>query len=162
MNFLDLQGVVGVLTIKKIFAGSEKNTEEEVFKKKNLIVKASRQRILTSLYTTTTSDPIHSLKIGTGGTYDPAGMFVIPESINQTGLTAPVSGLSLPVSYSVSDTGLSVTFSATLDQSSGNGNLISEAGLFTLSGNIFNVKNHPGISKTSDFSLQYSWTITIS
>jgi hypothetical protein len=48
---------------------------------------------------------------------------------------------------------------ADVDQTQANGSQLTEAGLFKASGAIFNVKNHPGINKTSEFSVHYSWSI---
>ena len=130
------------------------------FKEKNLITKAARNFILSGLYTPgIVSDPISTLHIGAGGTIDPEGFFPKPENTMQTGLITPL--LTLPASSSSDLSQVSVTFIAEVDQTQLNGSLISEAGLFKTSGEIFNIKNHPGIPKSASFSIHYEWRILI-
>lgn len=88
------------------------------------------------------------------------GLFPRQEDPAQVDLIAPVA--TLPVTYTLDLTIPSVTFLADADQSTANGLLLTEAGLFKASGSIFNVKNHPGIPKTSDFGVHYVWTIKYS
>lgn len=85
------------------------------------------------------------------------GLFPKQEDPAQTDLISPVQSLS--VSYTVDSSAPSVTYIADATQSMANGLLLTEAGLFRVSGAIFNVKNHPGIPKTSDFGVHYVWTI---
>jgi len=85
------------------------------------------------------------------------GLYPKQESPSQTDLVAPLT--SLPITYTVNLTAPSVTYIADADQSTANGMLLTEAGLFKVDGTIFNVKNHPGIPKTSDFGVHYVWTI---
>lgn len=85
------------------------------------------------------------------------GLYPKREDPSQTDLISEVT--ELPITYTVNSTAPSVTFIADADQSTANGLLLTEAGLFKLSGDIFNVKNHPGIPKTSDFGVHYVWTI---
>lgn len=128
----------------------------------NLITVSGKQSLLASLYTTSIiADPIATLRIGSGGCIDSGGLYPKPEDPYQTGLYTPISGLSLSVSHTVAVGGMSVTFIADVDPALGNGQIISEAGLFTNSGVMFNVKNHPGIPKSSAFSIHYEWTISI-
>lgn len=134
--------------------------KELFFKKKNLITLAPKRFILSTLYTAgIQSDPIINLQVGTGGTIDPAGLYPKIEDPNQTGLITPI--LTVSCSNVPDIPNVIVKFLADVDNSQANGSLITEAGLFKLSGNIFNVKNHPGIPKTSDFSIHYEWNIKI-
>ncbi len=103
------------------------------------------------------SDPIINLKAGTGGNIDPAGLYPKPEDPDQTDLITPV--ITIPTVYTLDVPNIVVTFLADVDQSQANGEQLTEVGLFKASTEIFNVKNHPGINKTSEFSVHYSWAI---
>lgn len=128
---------------------------------KNLIVLLSRQNILATLYLSgRVSDPIASLHAGTGGSIDPQAEFPKTVSKNLTSLYTEI--LSVPTSYSVDNTAPSVTFIADIPEGTANGQLLNEAGLFTTSGNMFNIKTFPGIPKTSEFSIHLEWTIDFS
>jgi hypothetical protein len=133
---------------------------ETVFEEVNLIVLAAKQKILSSIYNNTfTVDPVNTLSVGTGGTVDPQGLFPLTPLPTATGLYNYL--LSVSTSFTVNNTVPSVTFIADLDEGTGNGNLITEAGLFTTGGSMFNIKTFPGISKTSEFALHFEWTIEI-
>lgn len=136
------------------------NGRQKFFEKKNLIVKAAKQYILSFIYAAgVTSDPITQLRVGTGGCIDPQGLYPKVEDPLQTDLVTPLISFNV---VAVPDTdNIKVTYLADVDQSQGNGSLITEAGLIKQSGALFNVKNHPGIAKTSDFSIHYSWTIRL-
>lgn len=132
--------------------------KELFFEQKNLIMSNTKRYLLSGVYQTNViSDPVINLKAGTGGCIDPAGLYPKSENPDQTDLITPV--ITVPTVYVLDSPNIKVTFLADLDQSQGNGSLITEAGLFTASGAIFNAKNHPGITKTSDFSIHYSWVI---
>lgn len=148
--------MVGIFSVYKVYPSGEK---ELAFKNKNLITNGSKQYILSSLYLPgVVSDPIIGLKAGTGGALDPQGLYPKPEDPTATDLNNTV--ISIPTVYTLGVSGdISVTFLADIDQSQGNGMLFTEAGLLKASGPIFNIKNHPGIPKTSDFSLHYEWTV---
>ena len=146
---------VGTLSIYKGYADGRK---ELFFKEDNLIVKAAKQYMLSQVYAVgVISDPIVSLKVGTGGNIDPEGLYPKAEDPLAADLDTPI--LTIPVVYVIDNDVISVTYLADVDQSQCNGEQITEAGLFKQGGSIFNVKNHPGINKTSDFSIHYSWTI---
>lgn len=147
---------IGELSISLGRKGSDER--EEVFKKKNLITNVSKAKILSGVYLPgIVSDPIVALRVGSGGGIDPQGLFPKPEDANQTDLVTPV--LTIPTIYVLSTTNISVKFLADIDQSQSNGTLFTEAGLITASGVLWNIKNHPGIPKTSDFSIHYEWSI---
>lgn len=130
------------------------------YAEKNLIVKAAKQQILTSLYMENVmSDPIRTLKIGSGGAIDPAGMFPRLENPLQEDLVNPV--MSVDAIYVVDLDNVMITYLADVDTDQGNGSIISEAGLFKLSTQMFNIKNHPGIPKTPEFSIHYEWRLKI-
>jgi hypothetical protein len=131
---------------------------EIFFEKKNLIVKEAKQYLLSGTYLAgVVSDPIINLKAGVGGNIDPAGLYPKTEDPDQLDLVTPV--ITIPTVYVLDVSNISCTFLADVDQSQANGSQLTEAGLFKASGKIFNVKNHPGINKTSEFSVHYSWTI---
>ena len=98
-------------------------------------------------------------QLGTGGTLDAAGLIpIIPEAsqeqLNNYLLTLTTSAPA-PVS---SDT--SITFSANLLTTQGNGAGISEGALFTASGVMFNYLTFPAIQKTASFGINFQWTIS--
>lgn len=128
------------------------------FREKNLITTAAKLFLLSGIYLPNiVSDPIVALEVGTGGTVDPAGLYPLAESPTQTALHTYL--LSTPTTY-VPPVGVTaVTFLADLDQNTGNGSMLTECAMVKASGLLFNVKNYPGINKTSSFSVHYSWTI---
>lgn len=146
---------VGILSIS---IGRKDGTREKIFEEKNLITKAAKRFLLSGLYLPAiASDPIINLKAGIGGNIDPAGLYPKPEDPDQTNLITPV--ITIPTVYTLDVPNIVVTFLADVDQSQANGQQLTEVGLFKASGAIFNVKNHPGINKTSEFSVHYSWAI---
>lgn len=148
----------GVLKAERVYPDGRR---ELVFEEKNLIVLTAKQVLLSSLYVANQlSDPIVSLKIGTGGTIDPEGLFPKPISQAMSSLFTPL--LNVPTSYTINAAAPSVTFIADVDQGTANGSLITEAGLYKASGNMFNIKVFPGIPKTSEFSIHLEWTIQCS
>lgn len=155
MKSSDDVGAVGILSVSLGFSDGRK---ELFFQEKNLIVKEAKRFLLSGLYLPgIVSDQIVSLKAGTGGNIDPAGLYPKPENPDQTDLITPV--ITIPTVYTLDVPNIVVTFLADVDQSQANGSQLTEAGLFKASGAIFNVKNHPGINKTSQFSVHYSWAI---
>lgn len=152
----------GHLRIKKSFPGQEKIT---LFSEDNLIVTTSRQRILSWLYTfpALLATPIRYLKVGTGGTVDPQGLFPKLEDPAWTDLNVPLTSIGsvglILASLSIDTVTPAVTFLVDLDQATANGSLITEAGLFYSDSTIFNVKTFPGIPKSSEFSLHFEWTV---
>jgi hypothetical protein len=148
----------GILRIYKVMAGSKRR--ELIFYEENIITLLTKQFLLSGIYTpAVSSDPVNTLHVGTGGTVDPAGLF--PKTEDQTWTNLNTSLLSVPTTHTEDLTVPQTTFLADVDESLGNGSLISEAGLFRTAGAMFNVKTFPGIPKTSDFSLHFSWTIRI-
>ena len=156
---LTKSGIKGYLSAQKVY---EDGRIEPVFtEKKNIIVLTALQSFLSGLYLSgQTSNPITTLWVGTGGTIDPAGQFPKPVSQSLTGLFDPLT--SVATSYTVDNATPSVTFLAALDQSTANGALITEAGLFQASGSMFNINTFPGIPKTSEFAINFQWTIELS
>lgn len=158
MNVIStLEPLEGVLSVSKIFPNG---ASEKLFEEKNLIMLASKQYVLSSVYSAgVTFQPISQLAVGIGGTVDPGGLFPKPVTQNLTGLYNELARVS--VSFTVNSNVPSVTFITDLDQGTGNGSLITEAGLFRAGGSMFNIKTFPGIPKTSEFSLHFEWTIKI-
>lgn len=125
--------------------------------KENVITNASKQALVPPLYTSVTSDPVNTFKIGTGGTIDPQGQYPKTVDGTLTSLFTEINSYSI-VSHLFPDP-YSVTFLVDVPTADGNGSLINEAGMFTESGTMFNIKTFPAIPKTSDFSIHFEWTI---
>lgn len=158
MTILQAKGAIklqGVLEIYKDYG----DRKVLAFKEENLITIASKLLILGGVYSVVTSDPVNRVRFGTGGCVDPAGQIPKAENPNATDLVTPV--FTLTVTNVVNSSVPSVVFSATVDTGTGNSNALTEAGLITVAGNLFNVKNFPQIYKTSEFSLIIQWTIKI-
>jgi hypothetical protein len=148
----------GILKAEKVYPDGQR---ELVFEQKNLITLTAKQVLLSGLYISNQlSDPITTLEVGTGGCIDPQGLFPKPISQAMTSLFTPLLGVA--TSFTVNNAAPSVTFIADIDQGTGNGSLITEAGLYKASNNIFNIKTFPGIPKTSEFSIHFEWTIQMS
>lgn len=146
---------VGILAAFAVYGDGR---TKKLFEEENLIVTAAKQFLLSGLYLGgIVSDPITQFRVGTGGAIDPQGLYPKQEDPTQTGLITQV--YSIATTYVVGTTDVSVTYLADVDQSSANGSLITEAGLFKSSGLIFNIKNFPAIPKTSEFSIHFEWTI---
>ncbi len=160
LTTLNEKEVDGVLSIYK-YVDPNFKTSDLIFEEHNMITLTSKIAILTPLYFSGfVPDIINSLKVGIGGTVDPAGLYPQPVNSNISNLYNPL--LSVSVFTTHDDTVPSVTFVADLDQGTGNGQLINEAGLFKASGAMFNIKTFPGIPKTSEFGLHFVWTIKVS
>lgn len=156
MKLEDKSYPVGEFSVYKVYD----DHTELFYKKPNLIVKAAKQFLLSGIYNSgVVSDPITSLYAGTGGCIDPQGLYPKQEDPLQTGLISSI--ITLPTIYVLDATNIQVTFLADIDQTQANNQLITEAGLFKASGAIFNIKNHPGITKTSEFSIHYEWIIKL-
>lgn len=128
------------------------------FEDRNVITLASKQALLSGLYLENViSDPINQLRVGTGGSIDPQGLF--PKEVNQNmdSLFDPI--LTVSTTFVTDNDVPSVTFLADLDQGMGNDMLINEAALYKTSGLMFNIKTFPAIPKTREFNVHFSWTI---
>lgn len=150
MNIQDKLQLHGNLTIT--------SSRGDTLLRENIIVQQSIFNILSGFVTATTSSPVASLQLGTGGTSDSAGLFPLPPSYTQTQLndyltTIPVSAYNLALGNNY------VTFTASLGQSEYNGINISEAALFTQSGLMFNYTTFPAINKSSLFGLSFTWNV---
>lgn len=131
------------------------------YDKPNLITLTARQTILASLYLSgRTSDPINTLTVGTGGTIDPQGLYPQAVTKGMTNLYNPV--YSVTTSYTVNTSLPTVTFIADIPSTALVGSQVNEAGLFTTSGVMFNIKTFPSIPKTSEFGIHIEWTIDFS
>ena len=128
------------------------------FKEKQVITLTAKQRVLQSVYATSlTPDPITTLAVGTGGCIDPAGLY--PKPVNQTLSSLYTLFTTISTTYTVDNTVPAVTYLADMDQSTGNGQYINEAALYTLGGVMFNIKTFPAIPKTSEFNIHFQWAI---
>lgn len=146
---------VGRISITLVYP----DRSEVFYEEDNLIVLNGRIRLLQPLYIASITDPIVTLRVGNGGTIDPLGKFPKPVSKELTSLWSEVQ--QVPVAHALDLGYPSVTFIADIDPSQCNNFLVSEAGLFTTSGMMFNIKTFPGIPKTQDFSIHFEWTIRI-
>lgn len=155
MNLSEAVRCVGKLTIELVYPDGRRIT---YFERDNLIVKSAKQFMLTQVYAPgVMSDPITALKAGTAGNIDPQGLYPKVEDPLQTDLITPV--ITVPTVNVPDLPNVQVTFLADVTQTQCNGLQLTECGLFKAGGGMFNVKNHPGINKTADFSVHYSWTI---
>lgn len=157
MKLKDQLTLTGVLKVDLVYKDKVVNHINE----KNLIVLNARQTMLSMLYLAgRISDPISSLKVGTGGSIDPQAEFPKTVTKGLTSLFNPL--LTVTTSYTVDNSAPTVTFIADIPESEAAGQLINEAGLFTTAGNMFNIKTFPGIPKTTEFSIHLEWTIDLS
>jgi hypothetical protein len=133
-------------------------SSELVYEGKNLIVTTGKYILINQLSYTGSGDPISYAKVGTGGAFDSEGLFLKPTTVDMTDLYNPV-GLAAVVKTDQDPSIPTVTLLANLDSSAGNGHFINEAGFFSTSGLMFNIKVFPGIQKDSSFSLIFKWVI---
>lgn len=154
-----------------IFAEGLDGSRKLIHKDHNLIVNAAKTAILTSLYTSgIPSRAINTLRVGTGGTIDPEGLYVKPTLGTQSSLNAQAE-VSAGVPYEFPLTAIpdpannKVVFVTDITYGVGSGLKLTEAALYCGRVSdfsppvIFSVKNHPAIIKSAEFSLHYEWTI---
>ena len=145
-----------------------KDKQEDHYKADNLIVLLPRQRLLSTIYSTSSivADPITTLKVGNGGSIDAQGLYPRPVSKAMTALFAhPSSVYSFPLTTpedGLIESAPSILFVADIAEEDMNGVLINEIGLFTQGGTMFSIKTLPAIPKTSTFSVHVEWTIDFS
>lgn len=165
---IELQGELEITA--KYLDGSE---EVKFKKKKNLIVDSAKLAILRSLVGISSSAKgIDTLRVGTGGTVDPDGLYVKPVTGGQSSLfsqveVSPGVPFELALTAALDATQFTVTFLGDLGFGDLNGTLLTEAALYQ--GNIagatppsmFSIKVHPGIRKNPNFSLHYEWVIRV-
>lgn len=148
----------GFLTINKIF---KDGTRECVFKdKQNLIVNGAKQILLSQIYYSSIShgSPLSYAKVGIGGATDVAGLFPKVPVSGMTDLYTP--SLVVPISKTGENlTTPSITLMVNVDNSIGNGLKINEAGFFSSSNIMFNIKTFPFVLKDPSFSLNLEWVI---
>lgn len=156
MKFLESTGPSGRLTIYK---KHDTGQVEKFFEEDNLIVTAGRSILLNQLYYTSGSgDPLRTAKVGTGGATDVNGLFLKTPTTDLVDLYAPVASTSI---YKA-DQDLSIpsiTLVANVDNSIANGLSLNEAGFFSQSGVMFNIKTFPTVLKKSSFALILEWKI---
>lgn len=137
-----------------------------LLKKKNLVVDSAKLAILSTL-----SSSINRLRVGTGGTVDPDGLFIKPVVGSLTSLytqveTSPGVPFEKVLTPSLNSAQFTLTLLADLDFGDLNGTLLTEAALYqgafgSGTPTMFSIKVHPGIRKTSNFALHYEWVIKI-
>lgn len=155
------QKMAGYLTVDAIYNDGRKVnifTDEP-----NLIMRKSKRKLLSFLYDETAiPDILTRFKIGIGGTMDSGGKRPLRPDGTMTDLYSPVavnhSTITIVPSTSKDATDhILVVFS--LNQDEGNDLSINEVGLFTASGEMFNIKTFRSIPKNESFALQFSWRI---
>jgi len=157
-NFSNTFSLEGFLTIRKRFDGGETSV---IFQDKNLIVKTGRALVLSNIYTALGSaDPISQAKVGTGGSFDVEGLLLKTPTPDMVNLYSPQA--TIAVSKSSEDPDVpSITLVASVDNIQANGLLLNEAGFFSTSGRMFNIKTFPSTLKTTAFSLDFEWVIKV-
>lgn len=143
----------------RIYKQFEDGVKETVFEEDNLIVTSGRYILLNQLfYTPGFDDPLAYAKVGTGGAIDVDGLFEKVPTSDMTDLYNPTSITSI-LKTDQDITIPSITLLASIDNSVANGQYINEAGFFSRSGQMFNIKVFPRILKKSSFSLNLEWVI---
>lgn len=145
----------------KIFKTWEDGFKELVFEDDNLIVTSGKSIMLGQLhYSAGSGDPLTYAKIGTGGAIDVDGLFLKVPTTDMLDLYNPIT--TCAIYKSDEDVNVpSVTLLANVDNSIGNGSFINEAGFFSSSGRMFNIKVFPRIEKKSSFSLNIEWVLKL-
>ena len=143
----------------KIFKTDLSGTKDLIFEEDNLIVTTGKIVLLNQLdYPPGAGDPLSYAKIGTGGAIDSGGIFLKVPTRDLVDLYTPVASVSI-LKTDEDITVPSITLLANVDNGVANGQFINEAGFFSASGYMFNIKVFPGILKDSSFSLNLEWKI---
>jgi hypothetical protein len=155
-NISETLNLKGRLSIVKKF---NNGLEELIFEENNIIVNTGKQLVLSQLfYSSGSGNPLSYAKIGVGGALDMGGLILKTPTASQTDLYT--SSFTIPISKTAEDAGVpSITLSGVVDNSTGNGLNLNEAGFFTAGGTMFNIKTFPFVSKNSSFSLNLVWVI---
>lgn len=129
------------------------------FENDNLIVTTAKNIVLSQLYYAFGSgDPLSHAKVGIGGASDLAGSILKTPSVSMTDLYTPQ--LSVPMAKTSEDMNIpKIVLIAQIGESQCNGLKINEAGFFTTSGKMFNIKTFPYILKDSSFAINLRWEI---
>lgn len=148
----------GFLRISKVF---DDGSTSVIFEDKNLITNSGKQLILTQLYYSYGSgDPLSLAKVGTGGAEDDNGLFLKNPTVDLTNLYNPV--YNVPIILTSSDLSVpKISLMANVDNSQANGYYLNEAGFFSASGKMFNIKVFPRVLKKSSFALNLEWVIKV-
>lgn len=152
---LNLEGFV---KISKVF---DDGSTSVIFEDKNLITNVGKQVVLNQLYYSFgAGDPLAIAKVGTGGAEDGNGVFLKSPTVDLTDLYSPV--YSVPIILTGSNpTVPQITLMANVDNSQANGYYLNEAGFFTASNKMFNIKVFPRVLKKSSFALNLEWVIRV-
>lgn len=139
----------------------EDDKETVHFEDDNLIVNTGKQIVLASLYPSSLADSLQYGKVGTGGASDAGGLFLKTPTVDMTDLYQPVANMGIG---KIAQNLLvpNITLVGVLDNTQGNGLYINEAGFFSGTGYMFNIKTFPRIYKTRQFSLNFEWVISVS
>jgi hypothetical protein len=169
LKFNDEIGLQGILDVSLLYADGKEDT---YFRDENLIMDRAKSHLLSLVYDTSGSvvtDPIQSFRVGSGGVFSNTAVVREPDASRNTLFQAIALGYPptrithnredvLPTSLSASSP-RDVTFSFSLTPSELVGAYISEVGLFTRSGFMFNHKTFPALYKTTEFTVLFRWTL---
>lgn len=149
-------GPRGYVKIRKIFTDG---SEELHYEGENLIVILGKSIVLGQMYYSSgNGDPLSYAKIGTGGAIDIDGNFLKNPTVDLTDLYTPIATAS--ILKTAEDLSVpSITLVAAIDNSVANGQYINEAGFFSASGKMFNIKTFPRVLKKNTFSLNIEWVL---
>jgi len=149
----------GIVTVRKRFLDGKVVTHFQ--ETKNLITNSGKLIALRTLYSGGLApDPIQFAKVGNGGAFDIDGLLLRTPTPDLTDLYSPLATVGVS---KVSENPLepSITLVASVDNSQANGTKINEAGFFSASGAMFNIKTFPGTLKDNSFSLDFEWKIKV-
>ncbi len=125
----------------------------------NLVVRNGKMLALDQLYYTNgVGAPLNKAKVGTGGSFDPEGLFLKTPSVTMVDLYTPVADVFM-TRTARNTTKPSITLLGSVDASQCNGLFLNEAGFFNGADVMFNIKTFPGVFKTSSFNLELQWEI---
>ena len=141
-----------------------RDREEFHFEEDNLVVTTGKQIALHALYPTSLNDSLNYAKVGNGGSTNPPpggdGSLLKTPTIGLLDLYSPIARVGI-TKISEDMTVPSITLMANLDNSQANGYFVNEAGFFSGTNLMFNIKVFPGIQKTWEFSVNFQWTISV-
>lgn len=169
LSAFGVQGTLEIYTEEPKDHSTGERVRKKVFEQTNLVVTSAKEYIIKLLFDPNAYDGklIDTLKIGTGGTWDPSGFYPKSEDPTQTDLTTPIKAVLVSPSHTSGTTAVTFLADVAQNDNSINGQVLSEAGLFRgnngsiTAGALFSIKNYPGIRKTEFFSVHYVWTIKL-
>ena len=127
---------------------------------RNTITYRALDALVQLISQTAAIDPIDhkitALHVGTGTTPPVRGNTALQVDNHIIGLTDSNKVLTVSDPFELK---VLATLEAGVDEDTFNGVTLSEAGLFTVSGNLFARQVHPGIPKTTALVIDYDWRV---